>query len=43
LDQISVLTPVGMALFGLAEGSEIQWPRPNAHTVTVRVIEVVAQ
>lgn len=42
-DQISVLTPVGMALLGVAVGSEIDWPRPDGQTVTVRVIEVVAQ
>jgi regulator of nucleoside diphosphate kinase len=41
-DQISVLTPVGMALLGLREGSQIEWPRPNGQTVTVQVIEVLS-
>ena len=41
-NQISVLTPIGTALLGMAEGSEIEWPRRDGQTVRVRVLEVLA-
>lgn len=40
-NQISVLTPIGTALLGMAEGSQIEWPRRDGNTVQVRVLEVL--
>ncbi|KRB84025.1 nucleoside diphosphate kinase regulator [Noviherbaspirillum sp. Root189] len=42
-NQISVLTPIGTALLGLAEGSQIEWPRPDGQSVHVRILKVIAQ
>jgi regulator of nucleoside diphosphate kinase len=42
-DQISVLTPMGTALLGMAEGSMIEWPRRDGQVVQVRVLEVLSQ
>lgn len=42
-NQISVLTPIGTALLGMAEGNRIEWPRRDGQTVTVRILEVLAQ
>lgn len=42
-NQISVLTPIGTALLGMAEGSTIEWPRRDGQTVQVRVLEVLSQ
>lgn len=42
-NQISVLTPIGTALLGMAEGSVIEWPRRDGQTVLVRVLEVLSQ
>lgn len=41
--QISVLTPIGTALLGMAEGNQIDWPRRDGQTVSVRIIKVIAQ
>ncbi len=40
---ISILAPVGSALLGLSEGSEIQWPKPGGGTLQVRIEEVLYQ
>lgn len=42
-NQISVLTPIGTALLGMAEGSVIEWPRRDGQAVQVRVLEVLSQ
>lgn len=41
--QLSVLTPVGSALLGLAEGDAICWTHGAGKTVEVRVLEVLYQ
>ena len=41
--KISVLAPVGSALLGLAQGDEIEWPRPGGGMMRVRIIEVIYQ
>jgi len=40
---ISILAPVGSALLGLAEGDEIEWPKPGGGSLKVRIEEVVEQ
>ena len=42
-DAISILTPVGSALLGLAVGDAIDWPRPDGQLVRVRILEVLYQ
>jgi regulator of nucleoside diphosphate kinase len=42
-NQISVLTPIGTALLGMAEGGTIEWPRRDGQPVQVRVLEVLSQ
>lgn len=42
-NQISVLTPIGTALLGMAEGSVIDWPRRDGQAVQIRIIEVLSQ
>ena len=41
--KISVLTPVGSALLGLAIGDEITWPGPGGQPLQVSIIEIVYQ
>ncbi|SDK19068.1 GreA/GreB family elongation factor [Methylophilus rhizosphaerae] len=41
--KISVLAPVGSALLGLREGSEISWPKPGGGLLKVRILKVVYQ
>lgn len=41
--KISILAPVGGALLGLAQGDEIEWPRPGGGNMRVRIEEVVYQ
>lgn len=43
LDGISILTPIGTALLGLAAGDAIDWPRPDGQTTTLRIQEVTYQ
>ena len=43
VNRISVLTPIGTALLGLAEGSQIEWPRPDGQSVSVRILKVISQ
>lgn len=40
---VSILAPVGSALLGLAEGHEIEWPKPGGGTLRVRIEEVLYQ
>jgi regulator of nucleoside diphosphate kinase len=42
-DGISILTPIGTALLGLAVGDAIAWPRPDGQLLNVRVLEVLYQ
>jgi len=42
-DALSVLTPVGSALLGLAEGDAIEWVHPDGNRIVVRVLEVMYQ
>jgi len=41
--RISVLAPVGSALLGLSEGSELEWPLPDGQMTTVRVSTITWQ
>ncbi len=40
---ISILTPIGTALLGLAVGDSIDWPRPDGQLLKVRLLEVLYQ
>ena len=40
---ISILTPIGTALLGLATGDTIDWPRPDSKLLNVRILEVLYQ
>jgi regulator of nucleoside diphosphate kinase len=40
---ISILTPVGAALLGLAEGDQIAWPRPGGGMLSVQIIAITYQ
>jgi regulator of nucleoside diphosphate kinase len=40
---VSILAPVGSALLGLAQGDEIDWPKPGGGTLRVRIQEVTYQ
>lgn len=42
-DGISILTPIGTALLGLAVGDSIAWPLPDGHTTTLRILDVPYQ
>jgi len=42
-DTLSLLSPVGSALLGLAEGDTIEWAGPGGKNVTVKVLEVTYQ
>lgn len=41
--KISILAPVGSALLGLAQGDEIEWPKPGGGLLKVRIEEVTYQ
>lgn len=41
--KISILAPVGSALLGLAQGDEIEWPRPGGGLIKVTIKEVTYQ
>jgi regulator of nucleoside diphosphate kinase len=41
--KISVLSPVGAALLGLAEGSEVELPLPHGGTRRIRILNVLYQ
>lgn len=38
--RVSVLSPLGAALLGLAVGSTIEWPMPDGATATLKVIRI---
>ena len=40
---VSVLSPVGTALLGLAEGQTAQWVAPNGAQASAKILEVVFQ
>ncbi len=40
---ISILAPVGSALLGLAQGDEIEWPKPGGGSMIVQLEEVTYQ
>lgn len=42
-ERISILAPVGSALLGLAQGDEIEWPKPGGEMMRVRLDEVTYQ
>lgn len=42
-DQLSVTTPAGIAVLGLAVGQQIEWLAPNGQTVRARIVEVTYQ
>ena len=42
-EKISILAPVGSALLGLAQGDEIEWPKPGGGVLRVRIVEVTYQ
>ncbi|WP_191602677.1 nucleoside diphosphate kinase regulator [Marinomonas algicola] len=42
-DKISICAPVGSALLGLSQGSEIEWPKPGGGLLKVRIEEVTYQ
>jgi regulator of nucleoside diphosphate kinase len=42
-DQLSVTTPAGIAVLGLAVGQQIDWLAPNGQTVRARILEVTYQ
>jgi regulator of nucleoside diphosphate kinase len=39
--RLSIFTPMGAALYGLAEGSTIEWPDRNGNYRPIRVLRVV--
>ncbi|HEY8608248.1 MAG TPA: nucleoside diphosphate kinase regulator [Noviherbaspirillum sp.] len=39
-DTISILSPVGTALLGMAAGECIEWPKPDGGLVNVRILQV---
>jgi regulator of nucleoside diphosphate kinase len=43
IEGISVLTPVGTALLGLAEGADIGWTGTDGKPICIRVLSVVYQ
>lgn len=40
---ISILAPIGSALLGLAQGAEIEWPKPGGGLIKVKIKEVTDQ
>jgi regulator of nucleoside diphosphate kinase len=40
---VSILAPVGSALLGLRVGQQIEWPTPDGHMRTLRVLEIEYQ
>jgi regulator of nucleoside diphosphate kinase len=41
--RLSVLSPMGAALLGLAVGDEIEWPMPDGSTSVLKAVEVLYQ
>jgi regulator of nucleoside diphosphate kinase len=42
-DQLSVTTPAGIAVLGLAVGQQIEWLAPNRQTVRARILDIAYQ
>jgi regulator of nucleoside diphosphate kinase len=42
-DQLSVTTPAGIAVLGLAVGQQIEWLAPNGQTVCARIVDILYQ
>lgn len=42
-DQLSVTTPAGVAVLGLAVGQQIEWLAPNGQTARARIVDVTYQ
>lgn len=42
-DQLSVTTPAGVAILGLAIGQQIEWLAPNGQTVQARILDITYQ
>ncbi len=42
-NKLSILTPVGSALLGLAVGAHIDWPSPGGKPTQVEIIEILYQ
>ncbi|AFJ02645.1 Regulator of nucleoside diphosphate kinase [Methylophaga frappieri] len=40
---LSILSPVGSALLGLAIGDQIEWPNPSGDTLKVTIIDILYQ
>tara|TARA_R110000782_G_scaffold37169_2_gene87481 strand:- start:1046 stop:1393 length:348 start_codon:yes stop_codon:yes gene_type:complete len=40
---VSVTSPMGTALLGLAEGQSIDWVLAGGHTISIRVVEIIFQ
>jgi regulator of nucleoside diphosphate kinase len=40
---ISILAPVGSALLGLAQGDQIEWPKPGGGVLKVHIQEILYQ
>ena len=43
LGQLSVTTPAGVAVLGLAVGQQIEWIAPNGQTVRARIVDIPYQ
>lgn len=41
--QLSVTTPAGIAVLGLAVGQQIEWLAPNGQTVCARIVDIPYQ
>ncbi len=41
--QLSVTTPAGVAVLGLAVGQQIEWIAPNGQTVRARIVDIPYQ
>ena len=41
--QLSVTTPAGVAVLGLAVGQQIEWIAPNGQTVCARIVDIPYQ
>lgn len=42
-NKISILAPVGSAMLGLAQGTELEWPKPGVGMLKVQIEEVTYQ
>lgn len=42
-NKISILAPVGSALLGLAQGDEIEWPKPGGGIIKVTIKDITYQ